>query len=260
MGCQMPVRPDLTGLRAAMTACREAGTLPCLWLRDDDAVAPTPALDRLRRFSQTTGLATHLAVIPADATEALAAYVGETSEFIPMVHGLAHQNHAPATEKKAEFGQHRPLEQRLSDAESGLRKLRALFGLRLCPAFVPPWNRMADDMTEGLAALGFSIVSTYGPRHTPQPAAGLFQINTHIDPIDWRGTRGLAAPDLILSRLSETLLSRARGEADATEPLGLLTHHLVQDAAIWEFCEWLVGTLLDGGVTAWRSDNKGEPK
>ena len=256
----MPARPDLSGLRAAIAACREAGCLPALWLRDDDAVAPTPALDRLLRFSQTTGLATHLAVIPADATEALGAYVTSNSEFIPVVHGLAHQNHASAEEKKAEFGPHRTLQERLADAQTGLHKLRKLFGNRLCPAFVPPWNRMADDMAEGLATAGFTMISTYGPRSVTHPAVGMVQINTHIDPIDWRGTRGLVDPDLILARLSATLAARARGETDGTEPLGLLTHHLVQDAAIWDFCEWLVGTLLDGGATPWRADGKDEPE
>lgn len=256
----MPVRPDLSGLRAAMAACREAGCLPALWLRDDDAVEPTPALDRLLRFSQTTGLATHLAVIPADATKALGAYVASNSEFIPVVHGLAHQNHAPVSEKKAEFGPHRSLQERLADAQTGLDKLRKLFGNRLCPAFVPPWNRMADDMASGLATARFTMISTYGPRSVTNPAVGMVQINTHIDPIDWRGTRGLADPDLILARLSATLIARAQGETDGTEPLGLLTHHLVQNAAIWDFCEWLVGTLLDGGATPWRADGKDEPE
>lgn len=255
----MPARPDLSRLKRALAECRDAGTLPRLWLRDDDAIAPTPALDRLCALADVFEIPVHLAVIPAHATDLLGAFVADHPQIIPVVHGFAHQSHAPVSEKKAEFGPHRPVEMRLAEVHEGLGILRGLFGERLYPAFVPPWNRMAADMLDGLAASGYRMVSTYGPRDKARAAAGLRQINTHIDPIDWRGTRGLANPDLILSRLCLTLEDRARGNTDATEPLGLLTHHLVHDDAIWDFCQWLAGVLFEGGATPWRADHE-EPE
>lgn len=44
-----------------------------LWLRDDDAVAPSPALDRLAGLSERFALPVLLAVIPMLAEPALAA-------------------------------------------------------------------------------------------------------------------------------------------------------------------------------------------
>lgn len=252
----MHARPDISQLNHALARCRAAGVVPLLWLRDDDATTPTHALDRLHDLCEATGLAAHLAVIPDGATPALGAYVSATPKFVPLVHGFVHQSHAPDGEKKAEFGAHRPLAARLADAQAGLTRLSSLFGPSLYPAFVPPWNRIAPDMGDALAGAGYLMLSTYGPRNAPQAADGLVQINTHVDPIDWRGTRGLLAPDLILERLCQTLNARANGETDPDEPLGILTHHLVHDAAIWEFCEWLPGILLDGGAAPWRADER----
>ena len=80
-------------------------------------------------------------------------------------------------------------------------------------------------------------------------AEGLVQINTHIDPIDWRGGGGLAPEEMVISHIVRLLQDRRMGHADATEPLGVLTHHLVHDAAIWAFSEQLINRLLDGGAT-----------
>ena len=41
-----------------------AGRRLALWLRDDDAVAPSPALDRLSRLAEDFGAPVLLAVIP----------------------------------------------------------------------------------------------------------------------------------------------------------------------------------------------------
>ena len=250
----MPARPDLSKLNDALAECRAANAMPRLWLRDDDAITPTHALDRLHELSEATGVAVHLAVVPRGATPALGAYVSATPNFIPMVHGFAHQSHAPEDEKKAEFGAHRPLPARMADARAGLARLSSVFGPSLVAAFVPPWNRTAPDMGDALADAGFVMLSTYGPRAAAQAAKGLVQINAHVDPIDWRGTRGLVDADLILERLCKTLHGRANGDSDPSEPLGILTHHLVHDAAIWDFCEWLLGVLLDQGATPWRAD------
>ncbi|GHF40031.1 polysaccharide deacetylase family protein [Seohaeicola zhoushanensis] len=221
---------------------RDSLDLP-LWWRDDDAVAPGAALDRLLATAAHLEVTPHLAVIPAAATEALAAESG----FVAMVHGWQHRNHAPEGEKKAEFRAHRPLPDRLDEAQRGLARLTALFGPRACPVFVPPWNRIDEDMTEGLAALGYRGLSAFGPR-SARATGGLVQVNTHLDPIDWRGTRSLVDPAALLAQVTRQLADRREGRADAAEPYGLLTHHLVHDAPIWEFSTRFMATLLDAGA------------
>ena len=44
--------------------------------------------------------------------------------------------------------------------------------------------------------------------------------------------------------------------ADNHEPYGILTHHLVHDAAIWHFTETLISRLMQGPGQVWQLDNK----
>jgi hypothetical protein len=166
---------------------------------------------------------------------------------VPLVHGWCHQNNAPKSEKKSEFGQFRP--DALAQTSEGLHRLRTLFGTDLFEMFVPPWNRIDDRIIEGLARQGYCALSAYTPRTTRQ-VAGLVQINTHIDPIFWRGGGGLVDPDQIEAMVVKLLRDRRSKVTDRAEPLGFLTHHLVHDAAIWDFTERLLGLLLEGGAVA----------
>ncbi|GHG92353.1 polysaccharide deacetylase family protein [Pseudodonghicola xiamenensis] len=241
--------PDWTPLDQELDRWRDQGlTLP-LWWRDDDAIAPTPQLDQLAALAAKVGLPVHLAVIPARVSPALAQEL--PPHLIPVVHGWAHQSHAPAGEKKAEFGAHRPLPDMAAEARDGLARLQTLFGPALPPLFVPPWNRIAPEITATLPALGYRMISTFTPRKTPLAAPGLSQINTHLDPIDWRGSRSLAAPERLIDQIARQLTDRREGRADADEPYGILTHHLVHDAAIWDFTTALLVRLMQGPITPW---------
>ncbi|MEO1109148.1 MAG: polysaccharide deacetylase family protein [Pseudomonadota bacterium] len=225
-------------------------TLP-LWWRDDDATVQTPQLETLTALSERVGLPVHLAVIPRDANASLAGFVARHESLIPVVHGWAHQNHAPAGEKKSEFRAHRPLQDITADVQAGLNRLTDLFDERLLPMFVPPWNRIGDEAVAQLPALGFRILSTATPRKATFAVPGLEQINTHLDPIDWRGTRGLVAPDILIARMAALLQDRRTGQTDNTEPFGILTHHLVHDPDIWTFTEALLTKLLEGPTHPW---------
>lgn len=243
--------PDWHPLAEELAHWQEAGlTLP-VWWRDDDAVTTTPQLDTLSALSHELGLPVHLAVIPREADPALADQAGFGSVLIPVVHGLGHLNHAPADEKKSEFRLHRPMEQIVDDARSGLSVLTAIFGDQLRPMFVPPWNRIAPEVAQHLPGLGYRFLSTATPRPSRLAAPGLEQVNTHVDPIDWRGARGLVAPDMLIAKTTRLLRDRREGSADNTEPLGVLTHHLVHDQDIWTFTRALLRRLLDGPGQAW---------
>jgi hypothetical protein len=226
-----------------------------LWWRDDDAISATPQLDRLIALSDTLRVPVHLAVIPKTCDTSLVARV-DSSTLIPVVHGWAHLNHAPKQEKKSEFRMHRSMPTIIGDARQGLDRLQELFGDRLAPMFVPPWNRIAPEVVAELPALGYRILSTATPRATPTAAPGLHQVNTHLDPIDWRGTRGLVSPERLIDTATALLRDRREGRSDNSEPFGILTHHLVHDDAIWAFTHDLLHLLLDGPGVPWTATNE----
>lgn len=243
---------DWTPLRTALAASLRDGVAVPFWWRDDDAVAPTPQLDQLTDMARASGISVHLAIIPAHASPTLADHVDGT-QLIPIVHGWAHADHSGPDEKKNEFLTDR---RGLGDESArALAHLRTLFGPSLRPAFVPPWNRIQTALLPTLAAQGYTALSTFGPRKAPDAASGLTQINTHIDPIWWKGTRDLVDPAQLVTQTAAHIDARRRGDADATEPLGLLTHHLVHTQAIWAFTHGLIHEMLSGGATPWTMEN-----
>jgi hypothetical protein len=238
---------DWTVLQQELARWRAERRQPTLWWRDDDAIAPTKALDRLEALASSFDLPVHLAVIPAQAGTPLAQRVEASDHFVPLVHGWAHENHAPATDKKSEFGAPRQRAER--DLHEALATMRSLFPAHLLPVFVPPWNRLDPGLLPVLKRLGYTAVSSFG-----RQAGGdtLPFINTHLDPIDWRGHRSLADPDQLIAHAAADLAEMRENASGSPEALGLLTHHLVHDEAIWSFSEHFVSEMLEGGACAIR--------
>ncbi len=230
------------------------------WWRDDDAIEPTSALDQLLQLSGSTGLPVHLAIIPAGATQHLADRLENAPQAVPIAHGYAHQNHAPASEKKCEFGKNRNEQSVREDIERGRSKLASVFGDNLMPMFVPPWNRFAAAHLPMLASAGYRAVSTFTPRNSTYAIAGVEQINTHLDPINWHGTRSCHAAEKLIAETVELLQKRRSGAQDNSEPLGYLTHHLVHDPAIWDFTKAFIETMLAGPVIQWTANSLKGPK
>ena len=172
-----------------------------------------------------------------------------------LQHGYAHRNHEPPGVKKAELGAARPPAAVREELRRGAQLLTAAFGSQALPVLVPPWNRIAEPLIDLLTDDGYRGLSTQGTR---QPAAasrqqGILQVNTHIDIVDWRGGRrfiGLeAAIDLALGHLS----ARREGRADADEPTGLLTHHLVLEAEAFDFTAAFLERTAEHPAVQWRS-------
>ena len=247
---------DWQPLRKELATWRGAGLDLPFWWRDDDATRPTDALEQLATLSGQSGVPVHLAIIPRDATEALASYVGSTDTLVPVVHGWAHENHAPADVKKAEFGATRPAADCIADFHAALSRMTTLFPDRLARMFVPPWNRIDPALMTPLAEAGFSAISTYLPRKVADAAPGLVQVNTHLDPIFWRGTRGLVPPADLVALAVALLKDRRRAITDNSEPFGYLTHHLVHDADIWEFSRQFLQEMGEGPISLYRHDKK----
>ena len=209
----------------------ESGRTIGLWLRDDDAVAPSPALDRLSDLAERFTAPVLLAVIPLLAEPALATALRGMPLLRPCQHGAVHQNHAPAGSKKSEFGAERAAADVDSDIARGRQRLHDLLGDTPLPIFVPPWNRVAQGHAARLGALGFVGLSCFrGYRLGAEGGPRL--LNTHVDIMDWHGGRiGRPAPD-ILGELVAQLAERRRGEAGDIE-LGLLLHHRDHDETAW---------------------------
>ncbi len=218
-----------------------------IWWRDDDAVRPGPALDRLLGLAARHGAPLALAVIPAAAEPALARKLAEAQAGAPQVavlqHGYAHRNHEPTERKKCELGAARPIAAVLEELAGGRDRLGALFGAQALPVLVPPWNRIAADLLPALPALGFRGLSTYTPRDAAQPVPELLQVNCHLDPIRWKPQRGFLGEAAALDLLCDHLAARRAGRADASEPSGILTHHAVHDEALWHFLDRLLAAL-----------------
>jgi predicted glycosyltransferase len=218
------------------------------WWRDDDAVAATLPFERLLALANRFGIPLGIAAVPATAQPSLAERLTAESQVALLVHGLSHVNHAPPGEKKAEFGRHRPSELLKRDAGLALDEAHARLGARLLPVFVPPWNRIDRDLVSVLPGLGYRGLSTFNDRANRSPTAGLIQINTHLDPIDWHGTRGALPLEILAERLGRRIKARIEGIADRDEPIGLLTHHLVHDEEVWHVCEILLERLSRSGL------------
>ncbi|MFK0333643.1 polysaccharide deacetylase family protein [Rhizobium sp. NPDC090275] len=234
-------------LRAELDRWQAAGKIARFWLRDDDAIEPTPALDKLLKLTADAGVPLTLAVIPASTGEPLAARLAEERHVLVALHGWSHTNHAPADEKKQELGAHRAPEIVLGELRDGFAILQRLFGLRFISMLVPPWNRINGALIAELPALGLETLSVYGAAKAGSPIRPL---NTHVDIMNWHGIRGGRPHDELVADVVKEL--RARFDDDA-EPIGILTHHLVHDETAWAFLSDLMNETSAHPAVAWKS-------
>lgn len=214
-----------------------------LWLRDDDAVAPSAALDRLAASAERFGMPVLLAVIPMLAEPALAGALCEKPLLLPCQHGCWHRNHAPTGAKKSEFGPDRsPHDVDAEIAEARLRLLD-LLGDHVLPIFVPPWNRIDGGHAARLPALGFAGLSCFR-NHPHGSQGGPHLLNTHIDVMDWHGGRTGRRHDELIAETTD-LLVQWRSEPQAADTLGLLLHHRDHDETAWTFLDGLLALARD---------------
>ncbi|MBI2255766.1 MAG: hypothetical protein HYU58_14185 [Proteobacteria bacterium] len=227
---------------------------PTLWWRDDDAVDVTASLEELRRSARVP---VALAVIPMALDRPLqprlGAYLADWPGAAVLQHGVGHLNHAAEGAKKSEFPPTRPsseIELALTVAGNFLRET---LGSCVLPVLTPPWNRIGEPALALLPRLGFRGVSRfdelpYAGKASPATQFPRFrEINTQIDVIDWRGSRGFVGEAAALGRLAAHLAARRRGSVDPKIPTGLLTHHLVHDTATWRFLDKLQDWLAQRG-------------
>jgi hypothetical protein len=235
----MRIMADWDDLTRELDAWGEAGLVASFWWRDDDAVAPSNPLARLLATAAESGAPLSLAVIPKNAEAALAAALeasGANGVSVGVLqHGYAHANHAGPGDKKIELGRERPAEIVIAELAVGWQRIETLFGARALPVMVPPWNRIAPHIVAMLPEMRYRGISTFEARERAVAVRGLVQVNTHIDVIDWPGSRGFVGTGAALDAALDHLSARRRGAADRDEPTGLLTHHLAHDPPADEF-------------------------
>lgn len=237
-------------LTRELDAWQAAGKSADFWWRDDDAHQATPALERL--IETARGAPIGLAVVPAKLDDSLAPVLARHENIQVLQHGYAHQNYAAPNGDKIELGSQRPIAHTLGDLGTGWARLESVFGTRVLPVMVPPWNRIAPGLVPLLPEIGYRGLSTYGARPRPEPIANLAQVNTHVDIIDWRGSRGYAGDEEVLGRAVDFLARRRTGAIDAAEPTGILSHHLAHDEACWEFLRRFADAVESHPAARWR--------
>ena len=252
---------QLRRVRDEIARWRAIGQRPAFWIRDDDANAACEELERLTAIAIRHNVSVGLAFVPGLLAADLVPFLRRQSgKLYPMCHGWKHINYA-SPDNPSEFGSNRSHAVARLDAVCALETFRRHFpGV---PAiFVPPFNRIAPEMIDALAGIGFAGLSA-APRPLERRMARLVgrldwaaptvniawrrsppRIDAHIDLIDWRSG---SARDLIA--VAEALLGqlrlRRRGFLPTRAPIGLLSHHRVHDESIWRLLEALIVFVKD---------------
>lgn len=271
---------DFPLTRRQLDAADAAGVELAFWWRDDDARGATPELARLLAQRLETGVPLALAVIPDGARADLLDGMTPDDDIRLFLHGWCHANHAPAGEKRAEFGDHRPVVAMLEEIRRGRDRLAGLAEGRFLPVFVPPWNRIGPGIAARLGDAGLPGLSIFA-----RPASR-HRVHTHLDLMDWRAGRAQDAATLD-RLLAAQIAARLMGEGGTpaaipsaarmrpgmpaetractpaggpgpvgwppseTQPIGLLTHHLQHDAAAWERLTALLTLLAPRPGVVW---------
>lgn len=236
------------GLRHRLDALAAAGRTISLWWRDDDAALPEPALNRLIALSDRLRLPLVLAVIPEPAQPSLADRLAQpdAAHVTVVQHGWRHANHEPAGARAAELGGARPLETVMAELAEGHAKLTALFGARFLPVLTPPWNRVDAEVARRRGEVGLPGLSTFTSLERDR-----HRLDAHLDPIVWKTTRSYMGDERMLMLFDEQTAART-GEA-AEVPIGILSHHLSHDEAVWAFLEGFLAATADHPAVRWPS-------
>ncbi len=225
----------------------DGGRVATFWWRDDDAVAPTPELERL--LEAAAHLPISLAVIPGFACLELADRLMKSPRVVVLQHGWRHINHA-APFANSEYPGERRVDEVSSEFAAGRKRLVSLFGECALPVFAPPFHGFDDRFLPLLSVNGITAISRKGPR-SARVSAGISQVNVHVVLIEWTDPPSFNGKPAALATLIDHLRARRLGIVDGDEPTGILTHHLVQDSRSYCFIRELADTIVSHPAAKW---------
>jgi hypothetical protein len=229
----------------------DTGKTANFWWRDDDATEPSVNLEKLVGLGHNWNIPLALAVIPTGLKPELVDFLQDDSSTCIFQHGFAHENRAAPGQRRLELGGTQTIEKSIADLRQGYQILHENFSDRFKPVLVPPWNRIDEKLVPCLAEIGFAGISTMKVCRNAYPAPGLRQVNTHLDPVNWRHQGGFIGAYPAIAILVQHLIAKRTGYRDYNEPTGILTHHLAQNEAVWRFLEDLLQFLSDHPAVTW---------
>ena len=208
-----------------------------IFFRDDDAGWEDARLYRLLDLFARHDLPIDLAAIPMALNPALGRELSDRMAGSPEKvrvhqHGYAHVNHE-SIGKKCEFGVSRTKAAQRRDIQSGMLRLRELFGDRADPIFTPPWNRCTVETGECLVELGISVLSRESGA-APLAIPGLLELPVQLD---WFAHR-----KKVRLRRDEWAQSLA-SKLDCAAPVGIMFHHAVMEPAEMDAAAELLAIL-----------------
>jgi hypothetical protein len=153
--------------------------------------------------------------------------------------------------KRIEVGGERSTDEIQTQLATGCEKLQDAFADQFLPVMVPPWNRIESRTYAALVIAGFCGVSSMWARANAYPAEGLLQVNTHLDPVNWRHDRGFIGESMAIAHICNHLLNRRTAGQASNEPTGILTHHLAQTEEVWDFVRRLMLKLSEHPAVEW---------
>lgn len=220
---------------------QDAGLKCRFWWRDDDLIAVSPGLHRIRQVSERHVVYVLVGIIPHLMVSTLGQDTIGMNTFVWCQHGFAHINHESPDRPNSEFPLNREKELVLEDLVKGRELLLQQFSDRLFPVLVPPWNGFRADMLEELPALGLVGISQYG-NIARQQIGQTLRIDTHLDVVDWTSAPRFLPTRIsfLLDRLVESLQIRRLDQGLSNNVTGILTHHRAMDDEAWDFVERLL--------------------
>jgi hypothetical protein len=228
-------------LQAELDRWSAAGRRLRLWLRDDDAIAASPSLDRLSALAERHDLPVLLAVIPMLAEPSLGRALRWMPLLQPCQHGTWHRNHAAPPAKKSEFGASRDAAELDAEIAAAWQRLAEMLEAAPLPVFVPPWNRIDPAHAARLPARGFQGLSCFRGYRLGS-GGGPRLVNTALDIIDWTSRTGRPPAELVTEGCR--LLASLRTESDGDAAFGLLLHHRDHDETAWRFLDAFLAAAL----------------
>ncbi len=215
--------------------------MACIWWRDDDAGRDDPRLERLLELATARRRPVALAVVPDWLEPATVERIRACPLATVLQHGVAHADHGTAATKTIELGGGADRERLFAALAAGRRRLEAAFGAQFLAVLVPPWNRIDDDVTAAVPALGFAGLSCDGgPARTAPPR----RVDVHVDAVDWHGTGRPRPPAEVEAALRGSL-------ATVDGPVGLMTHHQVVEGDEWDGLDRVLGFGHGDGGVSW---------